>query len=280
VRGRFLGFPLVSVIVPTLNSSETISRCLHSIRSQTYESIELIVVDGSSVDKTVDIAQSYNALVISTKTRNRSIQRNIGSRSAQGDFLLYIDSDEVLNPNLVKDCVNKAKFSAGIFISTIDVGFSYFGKSRSLGDVVHVKFDNRINNSSSVLRFISKQLFIQVNGYDPKLVIGEDVVFALKSERLGRRLGRSRYPILHFGTEGLKNMLLKKIFYGSTFGSFERESSMFNYFPYVSYLEAAGFLIKNLFKCKSYLRYLPGYFVVKCIEFCGLFIGTKIATDR
>ncbi len=51
--------PLVSVIIPTYNSSRTLEKCLESIKNQTYKNVEIIVVDNNSTDNTKEIAKKY-----------------------------------------------------------------------------------------------------------------------------------------------------------------------------------------------------------------------------
>jgi probable beta-1,3-galactosyltransferase len=55
--------PLVSVIIPTYNSSRTLEKCLKSIKNQTYKNIEIIVVDNNSIDNTKEIAKKYTGKV-------------------------------------------------------------------------------------------------------------------------------------------------------------------------------------------------------------------------
>ena len=57
------GKPLVSVIIPTKNSSKTLTQCLDSIKNQDYENIEIIVVDNHSKDNTLEIAKCYTNTV-------------------------------------------------------------------------------------------------------------------------------------------------------------------------------------------------------------------------
>jgi glycosyltransferase involved in cell wall biosynthesis len=96
--------PLVSIIVPTYNSSLTLADCLLSIQNQSYENIELVVVDNNSKDTTKDIAKQFTNHVYN-KGPERSAQRNYGVSKASGVYVLIIDSDMQLDSDVVKECV-------------------------------------------------------------------------------------------------------------------------------------------------------------------------------
>ena len=82
----------VSVVIPTLNSAETLERCLASIRSNNGQyKYEVIVVDAGSTDRTIEIPQRYNAKVL--KGLPHRINRNIGVENAEGDIICFTDSD-------------------------------------------------------------------------------------------------------------------------------------------------------------------------------------------
>ena len=92
----------VSLIIPTRNSARTLAACLESCRNQTYSEVEVIVVDNSSDDGTVDIARELADLVFDQKPE-RSAQRNRGAEESSGAVVVFIDSDMVLEPTVVAD---------------------------------------------------------------------------------------------------------------------------------------------------------------------------------
>ena len=94
------------MIIPTKNSGETIETCLKSVKEQTYPNIEVIVVDNYSTDKTREIAEKYGARVVMCRAI-RSRARNVGGGLARGEFILSVDSDMELTPNVVSECVAK-----------------------------------------------------------------------------------------------------------------------------------------------------------------------------
>jgi len=273
--------PLVSVIIPTWNSSRTLDLCLQSIKNQTYKEIEVLIVDGGSNDDTLKIARKYKVNVIILNKRSRTIQRNVGALSARGFFLLQVDSDEVLHPRLIEECVKETlnKKLDAIFISTIDTGRTYFGKSRCLGNIINLFLKKDVWIPNSQLRFYTKAVFNIVKGYDQDILVGEDVLFGFKSLKLGFKVGRCKYPILHYGIEGLKNIFLKKYYYGKTFRRYReraRELAPSELFPPRDYINAGVFYLIHLFDFKNYSRYIPGFLMVKLMEFLGILFGSII----
>ena len=95
-------FPLISVIIPVYNGESYIERCLHSVINQTYPNLELIIINDGSNDNTFNILLQYsnkykNIILASYKTnRGVSYARNHGLSLAQGDYISFVDSDDML----------------------------------------------------------------------------------------------------------------------------------------------------------------------------------------
>ena len=94
---------LVSVNIPTFNSERTIGRTLESVMVQSHKHIELLVIDNGSVDKTKEICRSYGARVLSN-SKSLLQSRCIGVKESRGDFVLFLDSDQVLT----KECLQRS----------------------------------------------------------------------------------------------------------------------------------------------------------------------------
>src|ERR1700682_5696410 len=110
--------PGVSIVVPTYNSAQLIEACLASVRAQTFDGIELIVVDGFSTDRTMDLARAFTDRIYRhgpDQTTRRVFgapeQRNYGASLARGDYIYYLDVDMILPPPLIQECVDTAKRS-------------------------------------------------------------------------------------------------------------------------------------------------------------------------
>lgn len=90
---------LISVVIPTYNVSPYLSQCLETILSQTYNNLEIIVVDDGSTDDTAQIAQRYPVKLIQQANQGAAAARNAGINVATGEYLHFIDADDLINLN-------------------------------------------------------------------------------------------------------------------------------------------------------------------------------------
>jgi len=123
--------PLVSVIIPTRNSARTLGRCLESVKNQDYKHVEVIVVDCYSNDGTKGIAKGYDATFL-LKRPERSSQKNYGAKHASGELLYFVDSDFILESDVVSKCVDACRCFDAVSTVNYSVGKSLWGKSIAL----------------------------------------------------------------------------------------------------------------------------------------------------
>ncbi|OUL28418.1 glycosyl transferase family 2 [Nostoc sp. T09] len=95
--------PLVSVIVPAYNAEKFIQKTLHSILSQTYKNIEVLVVDDGSQDRTAEIVQSIalndqRVILLQQPNSGVAAARNLAIQNSQGEFIAPIDADDIWYP--------------------------------------------------------------------------------------------------------------------------------------------------------------------------------------
>ncbi len=93
--------PKLSVVLATYNEEENLGRCLESV----YKfADEIVIMDGQSTDKTVDIAKKFGAKVtVTTNKPNFHINKNMAIDAAKGDWILQLDADEVVSPELARE---------------------------------------------------------------------------------------------------------------------------------------------------------------------------------
>jgi len=94
---------LVSVNIATYNSGKTLRKCLDSVKGQTYKDVEIIIMDSYSKDKTLDIAREYGVKIVFADTL--ALARKTGADASSGNYILILDSDQVLEPDVVVRCV-------------------------------------------------------------------------------------------------------------------------------------------------------------------------------
>ncbi len=99
--------PLISVIVPAYNSERWLEECFNSFYRQTYQNTELIMIDDGSDDSTLSLARRLaegknNVHVIHTENGGVCRARNIGLESAQGEYISFLDSDDMLTDNALE----------------------------------------------------------------------------------------------------------------------------------------------------------------------------------
>ncbi len=102
-------FPFVSVVIPTLNVAKTVKRAIEAILEQNYpkNKMELIVVDGGSIDGTLEIIQKYPVKLIQQKKKypGDSGARNMGAKIANGDIIATTDGDDEVDKNWLLNLV-------------------------------------------------------------------------------------------------------------------------------------------------------------------------------
>ena len=96
---------LVSILIPCYNAERWLSESINSALNQTWQNIEVIVVDDGSTDDSLSVARTYqsdNVKVLSQSNRGASAARNHALSVAQGDFIQYLDADDLLAPNKIE----------------------------------------------------------------------------------------------------------------------------------------------------------------------------------
>lgn len=101
--------PKFSIIVPVYNVEKYIGKCLDSIMNQTNKDFEVIVVNDGTKDHSMEIVKNYDVKVINQKNQGLSAARNRGVKEATGEYLLFIDSDDYIEKDLLKELAKSLK---------------------------------------------------------------------------------------------------------------------------------------------------------------------------
>ena len=102
----------ISVIIPVYNTYKDLNACIDSVLSQTYNDIEILLINDGSTDQSGEICESYRAKdsrinVYHQDNQGVSSARNLGLGNVKGDLLYFLDSDDVIRPDFFEYAVRK-----------------------------------------------------------------------------------------------------------------------------------------------------------------------------
>ena len=112
--------PLISVIVPVYNVEKYLDNCVMSILDQDYQNIEIILINDGSTDNSLAICHSYvgkdkRVKLFSQKNQGLSAARNLGIQKANGEFVMFVDSDDYVEPSYCSAALScQQKYDADI----------------------------------------------------------------------------------------------------------------------------------------------------------------------
>ena len=208
---------LISVIITTKNEEKHISRCLESVKEQSYsqDKIEIIVVDNNSIDNTKEIAKQYTNKIYDYGPE-RSAQRNLGAREAKGKYILYLDADMILSNDVISECISMCEDQGilALYIPEKIIGKNFWRPIRN--------FERSFYNASCIdaVRFIRKDKFLEIGGFDEKLNGPEDWDFDRRIKDIGK-IGIIKSPLYHNEESfSLKEYWRKKSYYVKNFSGY------------------------------------------------------------
>ena len=171
-------FPLVSVIIPLYNQGEFLPDAVKSVVNQTYPYWECIIVNDGSTDNSEEVAESlieqypdYNIKLLNKKNGGLADARNYGIERSSGDFILPLDSDDMILPEMLKKTVSVLLANKDVSIVGTDtlrfgeVNNSYQTQGLNI-DVI--KYLDTLNYCS----LYRKEVWKQVGGYNKNMVYG------------------------------------------------------------------------------------------------------------
>jgi len=182
----------VSVVVPTWNEEKHLPGCLKSLANQDYDGrYEVIVVDGGSRDRTVDIAEAHADRVLTCAKRPVGAARNEGARTARGRIVAFIDADTMASRHWLTAI--EQGFNGENVVGVTGPTLPWGG---GLVDMITYRmwtiYLQRILLSMGMPHVIgfncayNKGLFLKVGGFDETNVMSEDIKLALKMRKFGR----------------------------------------------------------------------------------------------
>lgn len=213
----------ISIIIAAFNESKKIADCLKSLSEQSYQNIEVILVDDCSSDQTVLIAQQaglkfgLNLKIIQlNKHQERGVARNTGAKESTGAYMFFIDADMKLSKGVAVKCfklVQKDSDIKAVIIPEKSFGKGFWARCRRLEKLCYIG-DDRMEAA----RLFEKKAFWKVGGWDNKMISGEDWDLTRRI-RDKYKIGRISSIIYHHEYQlTLWKAIKKKFYYASVSG--------------------------------------------------------------
>jgi len=178
----------VSVIIPTLQEENYIEKTLSNLQKVTTP-IEIVVVDGGSSDKTLEIAKRFTDKVYSIRKRGISTGRNYGAKHANGDILIFLDTDVIFPLDFVEK-TQKVFEDSTVVGATCNIMPSHFRLDATLFFYFYNKllkvFTKIKPHSRGEFFAVRKSVFLRVKGFDENMPCLEDHDLANRLSKLGR----------------------------------------------------------------------------------------------
>ena len=259
---------MISVVIPTKNSGRTLDACLQSLKPEKSVIAEVIVVDNFSSDETQQIAESHGCCLI-VAGPERSAQRNLGLRASTGQYVIFLDSDMVIEPNvlsLILECFEKNQSVGAISIPEHSFGRNHWARIK--------RFERDLSkddNSVSAARAFKTQELIELGGWNESLLGPEDWELTDRYEARGGTVSSINGYIWHDeGSPKLRDLYRKKYYYGPGIAAYlasnqQRKSGILSRFmkkPVL--LEMAKHPSQGI-----------SLIVMRATEFTGAFLGSK-----
>ena len=213
---------LISIIIPTYNLSESLPLAVKSVQDQTRGNWELIIIDDGSKDNTQEVLKDYliddRIKYYYQENQGVSVARNYGAELATGDYLIFLDSDDVFFPDLIKNIYEAEFYRYDLICWQVEKIID--GKRK----IWKAKKQDGIYNSLVVTFFpgsicYNKKVFLLAGGYDSKMTFGENYELGIRvSQQKDLKIKIINKPFLlykistsHRSSNSLKNRLHSSI---------------------------------------------------------------------
>lgn len=193
-----------SVIIPTLNEEENLRICFKSLMEQRNKDFEVIIVDGGSRDRTIDVAERNGFDIHEVeKTRPHDVgaAKNEGARHARGDVLFFLDADMALEPNCFEALYEEYTTADVVGVACKVLPFEGNGLENAMYQINNILA--RVANRIGVHEFsyfschsYRKDCFEKVGGFREDLLACEDLDLSLRLRSLGRYVVTPRTTLL------------------------------------------------------------------------------------
>jgi len=207
----------ISVIVPAHNEENFIAQCLSSLENQNYpkRNFEIIVVNNNSTDKTLEIAQNFDVIIVNQKDGPVGAVRNAGAKAAQGECLAFIDADCIAPPDWL-----------ALGVEALSSDNAVYGGGAELKSSAHWIEKAWLLESKTPPKellgcciFIKKKDFVHVGGFDDQVTSGEDTKLSLSLKARNHNVRMTdMLNVIHLGNPvTLKQFFIRQIWHSENY---------------------------------------------------------------
>jgi len=190
----------ISVCIPTYNSERTLRACLDSIFRQTVKPKEVLICDGGSTDKTLEILKDYPVKIVATNVKGVGSARNVLTSAASGKIIAWIDSDVVIPTNWleVREKIHRERPEIDCLSNLTGFVDMKEAIERSKIPIALEKIvlgtSEKISQSALTMK---KEVIQKAGGYDPLIEWGEEWDLRIRLFRIGAKLYRTETPLAY-----------------------------------------------------------------------------------
>lgn len=176
---------MISIIIPTYNEEENIAQTITEIKKRDNEKLisEIIIADGQSTDKTIEVASKASATVIVCEKKGRSAQMNYGASVAKEEILYFLHADSIPPENFTA-CILNA-FRANCVAACFRLAFDYDHWFLS-ANCWFTRFDVNAVRFGDQSLFVTKNIFKKCGGFDENLLMMEDQEIIHRIKKYGK----------------------------------------------------------------------------------------------
>lgn len=173
--------PFISIVIPTLNEEKYLPHTLESLKKQSYQNFEIIISDGDSNDRTIEIAKQFGAKTVVNHNSSVTMARQKGTEEAKGEIIVGADADTIYPPNHLDQIIadfqkNKSIIAVGgggIFEAKPWWAFWFWKLTYKFVNLYFKLFHQPSYIPAFNLSY-RKDIFMQIGGYNTFLDFGGD----------------------------------------------------------------------------------------------------------
>ncbi len=267
--------PLISIIIPSYNEEDYIKKCINSLLNQSYEVIEIIVIDDGSTDKTFELLRNYKNKIKLLKQDHKGpgIARNIGAKKAKGRILVFVDSDMEFDKDYIMDLTKP--IIKGDAFGTIHTVEKVANKENPWAICWGDRFTVDKNNEGFIYRAILKDKFFEYGPFDPNFGYADDQTIYFNSGKKAKGVKATCY---HNNPSSLKEVYYQSKWIGASYRNKILKIPILNilFSLFFIFLISPFLIIKNTIKTilrNRRFKYIYYYPVFGLVKYFGMFVG-------